>query len=87
MSISRMEARACAPEQRPLQNRHERLRQPYGLHIRSHVSKLGDRFPASRLSVLPDAHTEAPRRLTHRPACPLPVLLEQLRERRRPCEG
>lgn len=31
MSISRMEARAFAPEQRPQQNRHERLRQPLRL--------------------------------------------------------
>src|SRR5688572_1932083 len=76
-TIGQMEARAGAPEQWLLQNRHERLWpavQPADpvprLEVRPALACLD-------LPVLPHAHAEAPRRLPHRPAGPASILLEQ----------
>ena len=59
-STSRIEARACAPEQRPLQNRHNVCGHPYSSQIRWNVCQLGHRapVPSSRYSrmLTPSAH-------------------------------
>jgi hypothetical protein len=57
-----MEARACAPEQRPLQNRHERLRPP--VQLTAPVERLPIRPGARRPRALGTSGTVMPRRRT-----------------------